>query len=69
MRRRSVTLGRSRRGPDEGQRRILGEALDACDGRIYGHDGAAARLGLRPTTLQSKLAKLGLARDLKGSRA
>jgi DNA-binding NtrC family response regulator len=45
---------------DDAQRRILREALDACGGRIYGAGGAAARLGLAPTTLQSKLEKLGM---------
>lgn len=38
----------------------LKAALDACGGKIYGRDGAAAKLGLKPTTLQSKLKKLGV---------
>ncbi len=46
---------------DDAQRRALQEALDACGGRVYGATGAASRLGLAPTTLQSKLRKLGLA--------
>lgn len=48
-------------------RRSIGEALDACGGRLYGPDGAAARLGLRPTTLQSKMKKLGLGRGRPGT--
>ena len=37
-------------------------ALDASNGKIYGTDGAAKRLGLPPATLQSKMKKLGIAR-------
>ena len=47
-------------GYRENERRHLSEALARCKGKIYGIDGAAALLGLRPTTLQSKLRKLGL---------
>ncbi len=41
-------------------RACLERALQASGGKIYGPDGAAAALGLRPTTLQSKLRKLGI---------
>ena len=37
-------------------------ALRATRGKIYGADGAAARLGLEPSTLQSKMRKLGIER-------
>jgi transcriptional regulator with GAF, ATPase, and Fis domain len=37
--------------------------LRATRGKIYGDDGAAARLGLKPGTLQSKMRKLGIRRD------
>ena len=33
-------------------------ALAACDGKIFGENGAAALLGMRPTTLASRLKKL-----------
>jgi transcriptional regulator with GAF, ATPase, and Fis domain len=46
----------------EAMRRSIDAALTACAGKIYGADGAAARLGLRPTTLQSKMKKLGVSR-------
>ncbi|MDH3626296.1 MAG: hypothetical protein OEV00_12725 [Acidobacteriota bacterium] len=46
----------------EFERRNLRAALQASDGKIYGDDGAAARLGLRPTTLASRLSKHGLDR-------
>ncbi|MGO8796786.1 MAG: PAS domain S-box protein [Candidatus Sulfotelmatobacter sp.] len=39
--------------------RIL-QALRDCQGRLGGADGAAARLGLKRTTLQSKLVRLGI---------
>jgi transcriptional regulator with PAS, ATPase and Fis domain len=38
----------------------LKQVLDSCGGRIYGKDGAAAKLGLKPTTLQSKLKRLNV---------
>ena len=34
------------------------QALKVCGGKIYGADGAAALLGLKPSTLQSKMQKL-----------
>ena len=37
-------------------------ALKLCEGRIYGSEGAARRLGLKPSTLQSKLKRLGIDR-------
>ena len=36
--------------------------LELTGGKIYGPDGAAARLGLKPTTLQSRMKKLGVSR-------
>jgi DNA-binding NtrC family response regulator len=44
----------------EHERRYLAQALRRTSGKIYGKDGAAALLGLKPTTLQSKLKKHGL---------
>ncbi len=38
-------------------------ALRACDWRIEGDDGAAARLGLHPSTLRSRIKKLGIVRS------
>jgi formate hydrogenlyase transcriptional activator len=49
-----------------GQRRILEQALLASGGRIYGPSGAAAALDMKPTTLQSKLKKLGLVAARRG---
>jgi len=36
--------------------------LGLVGGRIYGRGGAAERLGLKPTTLQSRMKKLGVRR-------
>ncbi len=44
---------------DKERERIL-RALRECGGRLGGPDGAAARLGLKRTTLQSKLDQLGI---------
>ena len=44
----------------EFERGYIAEVLESCGGKIYGPDGAAAALGLKPTTLQSRLRKLGL---------
>ncbi len=41
-------------------RSLLADALNRSDGRIYGPTGAAALLGLKPTTLQGKLRRYGI---------
>ncbi len=38
-------------------RTVIERALTACQGKVYGPDGAAALLGLKPTTLQGKMRK------------
>jgi formate hydrogenlyase transcriptional activator len=57
-------------GTDEGSatleaavRKAIEAALRSTRGKIYGENGAAARLGLKPATLQSKMQKLGIRRD------
>jgi len=45
---------------DEAMRRHIARALEASSGRIYGDGGAAAMLGVKPTTLQSRMKKLGM---------
>lgn len=44
-------------------RLAIEDALRVTRGKVYGSDGAAARLGLKPGTLQSKMRKLGIQRD------
>ena len=42
------------------ERENLRRALERCRGKIYGVDGAAALLGIKPTTLASRLKRAGL---------
>ena len=45
------------------ERQSIVEALAKTCGKIYGPDGAANLLGMRPTTLSSKIAALGIKRN------
>lgn len=47
---------------DEVQREHIERVLAETGGRVYGEGGAAARLGLKPSTLQSRMRKLGVSR-------
>jgi transcriptional regulator with GAF, ATPase, and Fis domain len=49
------------------ERQNVLSALAGAGWRIYGRDGAAARLGIKPTTLASRMKTLGIARP--GSRS
>ena len=44
------------------ERQAILRALAASGGKLYGAGGAAERLGLKPTTLQSRMKKLGITR-------
>ncbi|MFO0967690.1 MAG: sigma-54 dependent transcriptional regulator [Gemmataceae bacterium] len=57
--------GESRSGLAGLERAAIVDALKRCNGRIYGPAGAAAALGLKPTTLYGKMRKHGIER--KGS--
>jgi formate hydrogenlyase transcriptional activator len=46
----------------EAERKVILEALKAASGQISGHGGAAERLGLKRTTLQNKMRRLGIAK-------
>ena len=48
---------------ESAMRDAIEESLRATRGKIYGSGGAAARLGLKPGTLQSKMKKLGIRRE------
>ena len=48
---------------DSALRDAIEGTLRSTRGKIYGDDGAAARLGLPPATLQSKMKRLGISRD------
>jgi transcriptional regulator with GAF, ATPase, and Fis domain len=47
---------------DEAQRRHILHVLSLTGGRVYGEHGAAQLLGLKPSTLQSRMRKLGITR-------
>lgn len=47
----------------ENERLHIQKVLKATEGRIYGDGGAAEILGLPPTTLQSRMKRLGVKRD------
>ncbi|HET7825838.1 MAG TPA: sigma-54 dependent transcriptional regulator, partial [Anaeromyxobacter sp.] len=51
---------------DEEVRTLIERALEHAGGRVYGPTGAAALLGLRPTTLQGKMKKYGVRMPAKG---
>ncbi|MGE0044008.1 MAG: GAF domain-containing protein [Vicinamibacterales bacterium] len=44
------------------ERQNIARALEASGGRVFGANGAAARLGMKPTTLASRIKVLGLGR-------
>jgi formate hydrogenlyase transcriptional activator len=46
---------------DEAERAIILQAVEQCHWRIRGSNGAAALLDIKPTTLESRIKKLGLA--------
>jgi formate hydrogenlyase transcriptional activator len=48
----------------EMERQAILDALTRCRGKIYGPGGAAAALGLKPTTLYGKMRKHQISRDL-----
>jgi formate hydrogenlyase transcriptional activator len=49
------------------ERQTIMEALTRCNGKIYGPDGAAASLGLKPTTLYGKMRKHRIPKRLADS--
>lgn len=47
----------------EAERAHVKKALELCAGKVYGPGGAAELLDMKPTTLQSRIRKLGLKRE------
>ena len=43
---------------ESGERRLIGQALEESNGRVFGPMGAAIRLGIPPSTLESKIKRL-----------
>ena len=50
----------TRRDRPTDQRQRIEEALAASRGRVYGVEGAAELLGVPPTTLESRIRRLGI---------
>jgi len=52
---------------EEMERRHIQSALERTGGKLYGEDGSARLLGINPSTLRSRMQKLGLggARDFR----
>ncbi len=44
------------------ERDLIRRTLEGCRWKIYGDDGAAARLELNPTTLASRMKRYGIVR-------
>lgn len=51
---------------DENERDHILAVLKKCNGRIWGYGGAAELLGVPPTTLNSKMKKLGIKKAFHG---
>ena len=58
----SADEGESLGALDAAQREAILEALRATNGVLGGASGAASRLGIKRTTLQSRMRKLGITR-------
>jgi formate hydrogenlyase transcriptional activator len=58
-----VLVGRVANGSEDVERARILQALQEAKGQIGGPDGAAARLGLKRTTLQSRMQKYKIARQ------
>jgi len=57
--------GRPSRVDEARERERILSVLRECGGKVAGEDGAAARLGMRRTTLQSRMKKLGIEREYR----
>jgi formate hydrogenlyase transcriptional activator len=58
---RPIALAATAGSLDEAERTIILQAVEQCNWRIRGSNGAAALLDIKPTTLESRIKKLGLA--------
>jgi len=47
---------------EQAERQVIIDALKSASGKIAGNNGAAARLGLKRTTLQNKMRRLNISR-------
>ena len=61
----SVPAIRGSQASHAAERQAIIKALDDAKGQVGGPDGAAARLGIKRTTLQSRMRKLNIARQYR----
>jgi formate hydrogenlyase transcriptional activator len=61
----SVLSPRGSRASQATERQAIIKALEDAKGQVGGPDGAAARLGMKRTTLQSRMRKLNIARQYR----
>jgi formate hydrogenlyase transcriptional activator len=52
------------RALDTNERRLIEKALKECNGRVFGPQGAASRLGIPSSTLESKIKRHGIKKHL-----
>jgi len=52
------------RALESNERRLIEKALKECNGRVFGPGGAAARLGIPSSTLESKIRRHGINKHL-----
>jgi formate hydrogenlyase transcriptional activator len=52
------------RALESNERRLIEKALKECNGRVFGPQGAAARLGIPSSTLESKIRRHGINKHL-----
>jgi transcriptional regulator with GAF, ATPase, and Fis domain len=60
---RPVSAAQSTTNLNDVEARHLRDVLEAANWRVRGTGGAADRLGMKPTTLESRMAKLGIRRS------
>jgi formate hydrogenlyase transcriptional activator len=61
----SALIHRESKAPQATERQAIIRALEDAKGQVGGADGAAARLGMKRTTLQSRMRKLNIARQYR----
>jgi formate hydrogenlyase transcriptional activator len=61
----SVVSSRGSKSSQAAERQAIIKALEDAKGQVGGLDGAAARLGMKRTTLQSRMRKLNIARQYR----
>jgi formate hydrogenlyase transcriptional activator len=52
------------RALESNERRLIEKALKECNGRVFGPLGAATRLGIPSSTLESKIRRHGINKHL-----